>query len=129
MLCLSCLKLWSLLPASIFCHFFLLLAPMQGRPNQDQILSGCLLIHCQAKYLCRVIGNTSGRCIQERRGCQDTMHLTGPGGRVIGKNWFLQNQVKIGCQDITARGEDGYQGTGDKQKKGATRAEKIYKDP
>jgi|LGVE01.1.fsa_nt_gb hypothetical protein len=57
------------------------------------------------------------------------MHLTGPGGRVIGKNWFPKNQVKYGYQDITARGEGGYRGTGDKQKKSAARAEKIYKKP
>ena len=93
---------------------------MQGRPNQDQILSGYLLTHYQVEWLCQVIGSIPGRCIQERRGCEDTIHRTGPGGRVIGKTGFPQNQVKYGHQGITARGEGGYRDTGDKQKKAAS---------
>jgi hypothetical protein len=57
------------------------------------------------------------------------MHRTEPGGRVIGKTWFPQNQVKYGYQDITARGEGGYRGTGDKQKKALLRAKRSIKTP
>jgi len=42
------------------------------------------------------------------------MHLTGHGFQATGKIWCLQNRIKYGYLDITAPGEDGYQGTGDK---------------